>query len=206
MGFFLKATGMLAGLWMSALALAQAPPIPPQGTPVAVVDLPKVFANHLRFQAALNDLKNDLRSFQSKLLERQRQAADLQERLKAFKSGTPEYKQVEEQLSRLAAGLQADTMVGKRELATREAKLYYDAYLEVVEQVADFARRRGIALVLVNQDAPLSPEDRRSLGLVLSRHVLYHRGLDITPQIIERLNRGVAPPEVSSRPIIPQRR
>jgi Skp family chaperone for outer membrane proteins len=190
---------------LPAALFAQAPALA-QGTPVAIVDLQKVFAHHMRFQAALNDLRNDVKEFESNLADRQRQIAELRERLKSYKAGTPEYKQLEDQIAQLLASGQADGLVRRRELLTREARLYHDAYMEVVEQVADYARRHGIALVLIDHEEPITPDDRRSIGVTLERLVIYQQGLDITPAIIERLNRGVAPANVGGRPIIPQRR
>ncbi|GIW91133.1 MAG: hypothetical protein KatS3mg109_1597 [Pirellulaceae bacterium] len=191
--------------WMPTILYGQTTAVP-QGTPVAIVDLQKVFAHHMRFQAALNDLRGDIKGFESDLANRQRQIGELRERLKAYKTGSPEYKQLEDQIAQLVASGQADSMVGKRELLTREAKLYYDAYMEVVEQVTDYARRHGIALVLLDHEEPITPDDRRSIGVALNRLVIYQQGLDITPAIIERLNRGVAPANMSGRPVIPQRR
>jgi hypothetical protein len=179
---------------------------PPAGTPVALLNLGQVFQYYSRFQAAFKELQNDAQNLDAKYSLHQKQLAELNERLKTYKPGTPEYKHLESQIAQVAAQGQADLALNRRELLNREVKLYYDAYLEISQETAAFARQHQIAVVLVYNGDPINAEDRQSIVRGVNRAVVYQRGLDITAPILERLNRGVAPPSVSNRPIIPQRR
>jgi Skp family chaperone for outer membrane proteins len=204
------ALGLLA---LSAFPAAAQPARPsaaaPQalpGTSIALVDLNTVFQNHLRFKAAMDDLRNDIRTYESTLSQRQRQAAQISEQLGAFKTGTAEYKQLEGQLAQASADLQVDVALKRKEFLEREAKVYFHAYMEVVEQVAEHAQRNGIVLVLSYNGEPIDPQDRGSVLQGVNRAVVFQRMLDITPHILDRLNRGAAPQSVGTRPAIPQRR
>lgn len=203
---------LLAGVahgFLLCVPLWAQPPVtapPPSGTPVALVNIRQVFEHHARYRAAMADLQNDVQNAQAQFALRQKQVAELDERLRTYKADSPEYKELEAQIAQLAAQTQADMAVKRREFLTREAKIYYDAYMEVCQYTAEFSRQYQIALVLAYDGEPINANDRQSIIRGVNRNVVYQQGLDITQAIVERLNRGVAPAEVSNRPFIPQRR
>jgi Skp family chaperone for outer membrane proteins len=198
----------ICALVLSALlacsAAAQDPSAP--GTSIALVDMNFVFKNHLRFKAAMEDLKTDIKNYEAALADRQKQASLLNERLGQFKSGTPEYKQFEGQLARLTSETQVDVTLKRKEFLEREAKVYYQAYMDVIEQVTDYSLRNSIALVLSYNGEPINPQDRTSVLQGVNRAVVYQETLDITPYILERLNRGAPTQNLGARPALPQRR
>jgi Skp family chaperone for outer membrane proteins len=176
------------------------------GTNIALVDMNLVFKNHLRFKAAMEDLKTDIKNYEAALAERQKQATLLNERLGQFKSGTPEHKQFEGQLAKLTSETQVDMTLRRKEFLEREAKVYYQAYMDVFEQVKDYALRNNIALVLSYNGEQINPQDRSSVLQGVNRAVVYQELLDITPHILERLNRGAPAQNLGARPALPQRR
>jgi Skp family chaperone for outer membrane proteins len=180
------------------------PPLP--GTSIALVDMNAVFNNHLRFKAAMEDLKNDIKTYEATLTQRQRDAAQISEQLGGYQTGTPEYKQLEGQLAQASADLQVDVALKRKEFLEREAKVYYYAYMEVVDQVTAFSQRNGIALVLSYNGEQINPQDRGSVLQGVNRAVIYQKSLDITSNVLDMLNRGAAPNTVGARPAIPQRR
>lgn len=210
---FNRAGPAALGFWTAAIALVLAPPRilaqsaqGPSGTAIALVDMNKVFQNHMRFKAAMDDLKKDITNYEAGLGDQRKQAAHMNEQLANYRPGTPEYKQVESQLAQLAANAQVGMAMQKKEFLEREAKVYYQAYMEVAEQVNQIAARNNIALVLSYNGEPINAEDRASILQGVNRAVVYQRELDITPLVLERLNRGAMPAAMGARPAIPQRR
>jgi Skp family chaperone for outer membrane proteins len=206
----------LALLVLAATAFAQgparpgpaaAPPTAAAGTNVAVIDINEVFEHHQRFKAAMEDIKNDIKNYEASVLERRKQGTALGEQLKDFQPGTPEYKEREASLAKLSADMQVEMALKKKDFMDREAKVYYTAYQEVLEQVTAFSQANRIGLVLRFNGEQIDPQERNSVLQGVNRAIVYQRNLNITEPIIERLNRGVAPAAaVGARPGLPPRR
>lgn len=185
-------------------ATAAAPAV--QGTAVAVIDINEVFEKHLRFKAAMEDIKNDIKNYEASISERRKQGTAMAEQLKEFQPGTPEFKQLEAQLAKLSADLQVDMALKKKEFLEREAKVYYTAYQEVLQQVTELSHRHSIGLVLRFNSDEIDPKERESVLQGVNRAIVYQSNLNITGAVVESLNRGVAPQGVSARPGLPPRR
>jgi len=182
------------------------PPQQPSGTVVALIDINAVFANNVRFKAALDEMRNDARSYEASLETNKKEAASLNEKLGEYKIGSPEYKQIEGQLVEVAATTQAGMALKRREFLEREAKIYYQAYMEVAEHVKDHSIRNNIALVIRYNADKIDDSNRNSIISGVNRQVVYQEIIDITPIIIQRLNRGTPPPSVGAGPQIPKQR
>ena len=223
----LKATTIVCGLAVVLAAnvcLAQAtPPRRPSGTNVAVIDVASVFDNHTRFKQRMEDVKRDIEAFEAVVRQEQKRLTGLREKMLAFNAGTDRYKQAEKELADATAGIQVRMQLKKRDFLEQEAKVYFNAYQEVLAAVAKFAERNSIGLVLRFNGKQMDPTKRDSVLQGVNRAVVYQRQLNITDFIVESLNVGVAPvvgrvpnggrgpnggqvPNVSRGPQIPTRR
>jgi len=199
--FFLTAQ-LVLGVTLACLAVpsasAQAPPIaaprPSTGTAVAVVDISHIFKNHVRFKQQMEEMKGQVKAFEEHLRQRQKNLTDLQQKLSEYRPGTPEYKQVEEDGARLQSEVQVEAQLKRKEFLEREARVYFNVYNEVVNEISYFAERHGIALVLRFNMDQIDPEDRRSVLEGVNRAIVFQKNLNITYDILERINRGTAPP------------
>jgi Skp family chaperone for outer membrane proteins len=191
------AAGVLATWWLTLPVEAQAPPGPaaqrPVGTSVAVIDISYVFKNFGRFNAQMADIKKDIEAYEGQLRDRQTKIAKDGEKLKEFNAGSPEYKRLEEQIASAQAELQVDMQLKRKQFLEAEARVYYNAYTEIVDQVAQFAERNGIGLVLRFTGEQIDPQKRETVLQGVNRAVVYQRHLNITDLILERLNRGSVP-------------
>ena len=180
------------------------------GTPIAVLDVNKVFAENIRFQQALEDIKNDIRAYEAEVVRNRKRITELRERLATFNSSSPEYRELEKEGAKLTADLQIDMTLKKKEFMEREAKLYFHAYNELAGIVSDHSVRTGIAMVIRYHGEEIDPDERNSVLAGVNRPIVYHQPqLDITAAIIERVNRGVVPPGTTTGragPQIPVRR
>lgn len=169
------------------------------GTAVAVIDVPYIFKNHVRFQQQIEDIKKDIDAYKDVVTQQQTQLRNESEKLNTFKSGTREYKDVEENIARLRVEYQLDSSKRQKEFMEREAKVYFNVYREIEAAVADFATRNRIGLVLRYSAEDMDPSKRESIMQGINRLVIYQNRLNITDIILDTLNRGT-PQTAASAP------
>lgn len=174
------------------------------GTNVVVIDIPYVFKNHVRFKAAIDDIKKDIDAYKKFVTDQQAQVRAERERLGQFKPGTREYKEIEERIARMSMEAQLKGAQQQKDFMEREAQEYYKTYGEVQAAVAEFASRNGIALVLRYNSQEIDPTKRESIMQGVNGMVVYQNGLNITELILDRLNRGT-PRAPISNPTVPGR-
>jgi septal ring factor EnvC (AmiA/AmiB activator) len=170
---------------------------------VAVLDINEVFEKNIRFKAAMDEIRDDIKAYETSVVEKRKQATAMNEKLAEYQPGSQEYKALETQLAQMAADMQVDMAMKKREFMEREAKLYYSAYMDTLQQVGDFASRYNISLVLRFNGEEIDPKERSSVLQGVNRAVVYQRNLNITDQIVQELNRGSAPRNANARPAAP---
>ncbi len=182
------------------------------GTSVAVIDVPYIFKNHLRFQQQIEDIKKDIDAYKEVVTQQQTQLRTETEKLNQFKPGTPDYKTVEENIARMRVNFQLESAKRQKEFMEQEAKIYFNVYKEIEAAVADFAVRNRIGLVLRYSAEEMDPAKRESIMQGINRMVIYQNRLNITDLILDTLNRGtpsqgtpVASPQGPIAPPIPRR-
>lgn len=183
-GFFALGASILAGL-----AWAQERASVPKT--VVVIDIGKVFKEHIRFKQQMDVLKKDMEAFQAYGRNEQTKLQERAEKAKnVYAKGSPEIKKEEEALQRQANELQIQSATKQRDIMEREAKVYFNVYQEVSTAVATFADRNGITLVLRYNSDVINPDDRNSVLSGVNNSIVFQRNLDITNLIIERVNAG----------------
>jgi Skp family chaperone for outer membrane proteins len=174
------------------------------GTNVAVLDVPYIFKNFVRFKQSIDDIKKDIDDYKNIVNDQQRQLRDEAAKLELYKPGTKEYKDVEENVARMKMTFSLDSAKRQKDFMEREAQVYFTAYREVEKVVADFAQRNRIGLVLRYSAEEMDPSQRDSIMQGINRIVVYQDRLNITEMILEQLNRGT-PPRQATAPVIPPR-
>ena len=176
-------------------------------TSAAVIDVPYIFKNHIRFQQAINDIKKDIDAYQEVMKQEQQKIRVEAEKASQYKQGTREYKQVEENVARMRVEQQLEAAKQQKEFMEREARAYFTAYKEVEAAVQEFAVRNRINLVLRYSGEDMDPTKRESIMQGINRFVVYQDRLNITEMVLDMVNRGT--PGVAEKPTgppIPTRR
>src|SRR5262249_46144425 len=124
------------------------------------------------------------------------------EKLPTFNPSSPEYKAKEEALARTQSELQIKMGLKRKEFLEKEAQVYYETYREIEREVADFAYKQGIHLVLRFNRDEMKPDDRNSVLAGVNRAVIFQQNRDITELILQKLNVAApaAPPAGSIVP------
>lgn len=159
---------------------------------VAVVDINYIFKNHAKFIAAMDGMKTDFQAVETDVKGKQQQIMQAQEQQKTFTPGSPEFKQLDEQIVRMTAGLQVDVTQKRKELVDREAKIYFDTYVEVTNTIKLYAEHKGIGMVLRFNGEEADPNNRESILRAINKAVHFQNSIDITPDVLAYLNRSAA--------------
>ncbi len=162
------------------------------GGKIAVIDVSEIFKNHAGFKQQMEAMKKEVEAFEASLRSRGKQLEQLRAQLQTYKSGTPNYKQTEAQMAKLAAEGQAQTQLKRKDFLERESKIYYATYMQISQAVDSFAERNGISLVVRFNSTPINSEDRNSVLEGVNRAVVYQKNLNITGLVLQMLNRNVA--------------
>ena len=169
----------------------------PMSAQIAILDLAYIFANHVRFKAMTDELRRDVEAAETELKANKTALQKMQDQLDGYNRGSPEYRQLEEDMAKRTAEVQVQIQVQKRNFYEQEAKMYYTVYQEVMEQVRYYSDKHGILLVMRFNGDPYDETDPQAVQKELNKAVLYHnKMIDITPIILDAVN----PPRPNTRP------
>lgn len=178
----------------------------PQGAAprVAMLDVSYIFKKHVGFQAQKAQMQAQVDQAKELMKAEEATLAKMIEEVKGLPSGSPQYKQLEEEIARRRANAQIQLQMQNKEFMLKEANIYHNVYQEIEADVAYFAQQQGIDAVLrFNGDPVEKDQPNQILRNVNKQVVWFSQGLDITPVILERLNKrygqGQAPQRTGSR-------
>ncbi|MEN6459324.1 MAG: OmpH family outer membrane protein [Thermoguttaceae bacterium] len=200
-------TGIGQGLPGAGPGVGQ--PMPAQASPpptrTALLDVPFVFKNHIRFKMMMEQLKRDVQQAEADFKAKREQINHMAEELQQFQKGTPQYKEIEEKIADLQARLAVDTNRQKAAFLQQEARNYYAVYQEICQATDAFCRQYGFDLVIRFNRDEANPENPESVLASINRPVVWQRGLDITQNIVDELNRNAPAnnPGTAARPAMP---
>lgn len=210
---FLSWATLVAGLasihFAASHAAAQQRPAPQ----IAVIDLMYIVNQHLRFKQMSADLQRDIEAAENEFRANSAQLQKMAERADGLNRGSPEYKQVEEDVAKRQSELKLQVNLLKRDFAEREAKMWYSVYKEIRDQVQTYAEKHGIVLVIQFNGERADESDPATYKNEIYRAVLYnHPSIDITPIILDAVNPPTrannnrqTPPQMTTRPQGPSR-
>ncbi|MDP6442322.1 MAG: OmpH family outer membrane protein [Pirellulaceae bacterium] len=170
-----------------------------QGTNVAVLDIGLIFKNHQRFNQSMERIKAKIDAFEAQLKTSGKSLQTSSEKLKQFNPGTASYKAEEARIEKLASDLQLQKRLKTKEFLEEEARVYYQAYNEVLRVVSVFCEQHNIGLVIRYNSTQIDPTKRESVLQGVNRAVVFQDRLDITKDILAELNRGAPAPRNAGR-------
>lgn len=201
---------LLTALVLGSQLIAQGP-VPPaaqptasRGTNVAVIDIGFIFKNAARFKQAMEEIKAEDEAFAAEATKRRDALAAAIDTLQRMPKGGPEYQQLEEQIAGDQTRLRLDMARAQKERVEAEAKVYFNAYRDIEDRVAQFSQRYGIDLVLRFNAEEMDPTKPESVLNGINRFVVFQNQLNITGAILDEMNRASPPPRVSGNPTQPQ--
>ncbi|MEN6451360.1 MAG: OmpH family outer membrane protein [Thermoguttaceae bacterium] len=167
---------------------------PGQPARIALLDVVYVFKNHARLKAMRVQLKEDAMRVKQDINARQKQIMQMSEELRQLDKASDMYKEREEKITELQARLQVEMKKAELGFMQREAREMHMVYQEVRQATEYLCQKYGYDLVLMSSRTEFNQDNPDSVYAEMSRPVVWHRGIDITDQVLVELNRGVAAP------------
>jgi Skp family chaperone for outer membrane proteins len=158
------------------------------GINVALVDISQVFKNHERFKMRTEEIRKEIKDYEAQMNEKRKVLTEKRNGLTNFKVGSPEYERLEAEIAREITNLEVEVNSKRRDILEREAKVYYETYLEVQNAVTAFCSRHNISLVLRFDGESIDPNDRASVLRGVNRAVVYQDRINITTEILKMVN------------------
>jgi Skp family chaperone for outer membrane proteins len=156
---------------------------------IAVVDISYIFKKHDRFRSTMEQMKKEMEAIEAELKGDREKIAQQEQARNQFNQGSAEYKKAEEDIARQMADFNLKMGKLRKEFLEREAKVYFQTYLEVVDVVKYYAKRQGIGLVLRFNGEPVDPNRRDDVLREINKPVVVQDQIDITPDVLMLLNR-----------------
>lgn len=156
---------------------------------VAVVDVSYIFKQHQRFRTTMESMKKEMESTEADLKGDRDKLQRMEEQRGTLNAGSPEYKQLDEELARGMAEFNLKMKRLRASFMEREAQVYYQTYLEVSEAVKTYATRNDIGVVIRFNGEPVDPNRREDVLREINKPVVFQNQIDITPDVLALLNR-----------------
>ena len=181
---------LIAGILLSVLAV---PSFGQESTGglVAVLDVAKVFKNNAKFDQQLARIRQEAETEKNKIQEQQESIRARAVKVNALPADQARFQQ-EAQLEQEQAALRTRARQIEGALLKREAKIYYDAYVEMQQIVSKMAKQYGITLVLRFDSSSINPENRGEVVKGVNRTVVYMHRLDLTDLVIREMSSATA--------------
>jgi len=160
------------------------------GGEIALIDISMIFKNLTRFKQHMADLQADMERAEQQMKKERDSLRALSERLSEYKAGSAEYKQIEEEVAKRTADMNVRFQLQKKEFMKTEARIWQTILQEIQQEVDAYAQANGIAAVLKFSSEQADPEKPEDVLRNLNNPVVWCAGgMDITPVILESLNR-----------------
>ena len=138
-------------------------------------------------------IKADIQQAEVKLKASREGIQAKEAQAKDYQPSSPEFKQLDEDLARLKADFNIKAGRTRKDFQEREAKVYYQTYLQVSQTVQYFAQQNNIGLVLRFNGDSINPENPKAILNAINKPVVSQNNIDITPDVLALLNRGGSP-------------
>ncbi|MCB9833331.1 MAG: OmpH family outer membrane protein [Planctomycetes bacterium] len=156
---------------------------------VAVVDIERITNDFLDAKGDLDELNEKYARNRRSLEEMQRQLRSMQEEAQVYPSTDPRRLEAETQIAVKAGELKVQSESMKESESREKAKLTAEVYEKARQTIADYAREKGLQLVLLRQSGTLKGLRMEDVSSnILVRSVIWNRDdLDITQEILDRM-------------------
>jgi Skp family chaperone for outer membrane proteins len=158
---------------------------------IAVVDISFIFKNYPGFTSQIEKLKGEMEAADGSLRAERDRLVQMEEERNTKKPGSPEFKQLDENLARLKAEFSIKQGTVRRDFLEKESAVYFQCYNQVAAAVKAYAEKNDIGMVLrftgdeaADKSAAL---DRESVMRLIMQPIIHQNHIDITPDVLMML-------------------
>src|SRR5690606_25789141 len=121
------------------------------------IDVTYILEHYTKLKRAMDYYKSEAQKVEDVLKQEREKITKRAEGLKSLQPGTPDYKKLEEELTKAESDWKLNVASKRRDFAEKESTYYLRAYQELSAAVKGFSERHGIQLVLRFNGAPIDP-------------------------------------------------
>lgn len=163
---------------------------PPTGHRIGLIDMAHVFQNYKKFESLRTELQAEIEQSDAEAKTMVEKLQKMQEEIKKFDAGSPEYEQREKQLLDLKGEFDAFRAATQRRLARRESDMFKVVYTDVTAAVklyAEYAKFDHVMRFNPKEiDDSTNPQDAVQ---TMNKTFIYTRPEnDITETVLKYLN------------------
>lgn len=156
---------------------------------VAVIDIAKIFREHQGIKYQIEQVNATMKEYETAIQAKQDEIRQAAGALKQYKVGTPEYAAQEEKIAEMDSKLRLDATRHKKELADREAKIYFENYQTISDIVRQIAEYNQISLVLRYNSEQMDLENPDTVLRAVMKNVVYNDArIDLTDTVMKVLD------------------
>jgi Skp family chaperone for outer membrane proteins len=178
---------------LSSVLLATSTARAADSLPIAILNMDRIFKSHKPLLEQLAPVREETKKLQETVQLRQAEIETVANQIRKTDPGSPDFQRLQAQLLKLNAELQQLVQAGQQGLQKKESVIYLGFYRILDEEVAKYAKAKGLKLVIRQQDSSL--DDNQPLPELLkslNRSIIYQDGLDITDEILKALDARAA--------------
>ena len=199
-------SGLVGSVTGSVAAQQTAPSANASRYHIAVVDVSYIFKKYSSFRSAMDAMKKEMETAESQLKSDRNAIQGKEEQAKQYDPSSAEFRQLDEDVARLKADFNLKAGRIKKDFLEREAKVYYQTYLQVNSAVKQYAQQHDIGLVLRFNGDQINPNRREDVLRGINDPIVNQNNIDITPDVLAILDRGgaaggVAPAAAERQPV-----
>jgi hypothetical protein len=195
-----------AVLFMATSMPAQRPAAPSGPLPpAALVDALSMTRSSTYLKQTLEGLKKEYEASAAQFKQEADYGNQLGEKLKKTPPNSPEFKKIEQEMFKRRADFELHGNRVTEQFKDREARVYYDFSRQLQGEIVRFAQANKVPLVLRYEPSQPAINDPREVMREVQKLIVYQRGLEVTPVLLEALNRGAGAPAAAARPAAPTR-
>jgi len=155
---------------------------------VAIIDLPYILKNHGGFNQRVEELRREAEGVENDFKAKRDAVQKLMVQLDDLQRGSTDFKKLEEDITKRQANLSVEINIMKKKFQESEAKIYYEAYQQILGEVKYYAEANRINLVLKFNGDEANKENPDEIMREMQKMVLYYNhAIDITPVILEKM-------------------
>ncbi|HEY2761936.1 MAG TPA: OmpH family outer membrane protein, partial [Pirellulales bacterium] len=160
---------------------------------IAVVDVAFIFKNYLKFKNQMDQMKQKVEAAENDVKRDQEEYKHLMDQLKQLSPGTEGYKKLEADMLKKQGDVNLKVSLQKKDFMEQEGRIYFNVSREIDDAVKQIATKNNIVLVLRFNGDPVDPVDRNDILRGINKPIVfYDPRMDITPYVLQDLNRSAA--------------
>jgi Skp family chaperone for outer membrane proteins len=155
---------------------------------IGVIDLAYVFEKHPTIQSQIQVIDNQIKDVEAQINSRREDLLKQAEGLGALDENSPDYRALEERLSKQEADLKLDFVRKEKQFAEAKAGIIFNEYSRIEEKISKWAVYNNMSVVLRYRRMEMDPSKPATVSQGLQKSVVYYnKNYDLTDVILAEI-------------------